>query len=542
MLLMKVNKLSSKLFAILVPCILVIGLVAALSTWLVVKKVDQYAGLVEHEVTAVSLVDKINLDFTRQIQAWKNLLIRGKDSQQREHYWNSFLALHDTVQNDAQQFVNLGRQANARGQMVQFKQQHQQLLPEYQAAYAGFVDANYDAMVADKLAGNIDTGPTKLLAKLSEQFDKHIQQVSNQLNQQVTHAMTTGTIVMIIVLALCSAVVLVCMRRLVTKPLLALGSHLNDVSRGKLDKQLILNTQDEMGQMSQSIETLRLDLLDICHGLDSTQQDLDKVCYSLVDSAGAISQGVTEQNNGTNSVQSAVQELSKVSQAISENVHHAADSAAEANSSATISIQVMQQTIATISSSSTQIDDTALVITELNDDARKIGSVLDVIKGIAEQTNLLALNAAIEAARAGEQGRGFAVVADEVRTLAAKTQQSTEEIHQMIANVQKGASNAVAAIKQGKEQTQQSVDKVLEADGHLKTVTSSIEVIAGLNTQIVQSIAQQSQVTEQILHYLEELSKIAKLNGVHADSCDEDNQTLMDVKNRMAIIIAKLVR
>lgn len=533
------NRLSSKISPILLACIAAIGLVAALNTWLVSSQVSQYAELVEHDVKALALVNRINLSFKSEVQEWQNVLLHGQNPQQRDQYWSRFLSLHQKVQSDSQQFIT-SQFDDTTPLMDQFRQQHQQRLTEYRANFAALVDANYDTQTGDELLG--DSGPGKLLTKISAKLDTHIALISTQLSKQAGDAILLGSIVMVVVLLLSALVMLMLMGRLVTKPLSVLGAQVKDVSHGKLEKQLLLTSEDEIGKMSQSIETLRLDLVDICQGLDSTQQDLDKVCYSLVDSAGAISQGVTEQNTGTTSVQRAVQELSEVGQTISNNAHQAEDSAEKANSSADISIKVMQQTIATISSSSEQIDETALVILELNDDARKIGSVLDVIKGIADQTNLLALNAAIEAARAGEQGRGFAVVADEVRSLAAKTQQSTEEIQQMIANVQKGASNAVAAINQGKEQTQQSVDKVLEADGHLKTVTSSIEAIAGLNAQIVHSVAQQTRVTEQIFRHLEQLSKIAKLNGVHGDSCDEDNQTLMDVKDRMAVIIAKLVR
>lgn len=542
MLLFNKNRLSSKVFTVLLACIAAIGLVAALGTWLLVSQVNQYAERVEHDVKAATLANSINLNFKNQVQDWKNVLLRGQNSQQRDKYWQNFLTLHEKVQAQSQKFIAASEFDEGKQQMAQFRQHHQQLLSQYQTGYAAFVAANYNALAGDQTVVGIDREPNKMLAELSAKLNGNIVLMSTQLKKQTADAITLGSILMIVILLISALVMLMVMRRLVTKPLMVLGAQVQDASHGKLVKQAVLTSEDEIGKMSQSIEILRLDLVDICQGLDSTQQDLDKVCYSLVDSAGAISQGVTEQNNGTTSVQSAVQQLSDVGKAISDYTHDAEESATEASSSADISIEVMQHTIATISSSSEQIEDTALVIMQLNDDARKIGSVLDVIKSIADQTNLLALNAAIEAARAGEHGRGFAVVADEVRSLAAKTQQSTEEIQQMIANVQKGASNAVAAINQGKEQTQQSVDKVLEADGHLKSVTRSIEAIAGLNSQIVHSVAQQTNVTEQILRHLEQLSTIAKLNGKHADSCDEDNHTLMDVKDRMAVIIAKLVR
>tara|TARA_R110000744_G_scaffold173103_5_gene291893 strand:- start:3005 stop:4627 length:1623 start_codon:yes stop_codon:yes gene_type:complete len=540
--LVNIKKLSSKVLGVLMVFVAALGLIAALTINNLSSHVDQYSDLLEREVKAALLIDTVNLTFKRQVQEWKNVLLRGKDSQKREKYWNSFSARHKEIEQQLTVLKSIDVSAQVREQLNDFASVHSTLYDKYQLGYQAFINSGYDPYIGDEAVAGIDRAPTKLLETLSAQISSQVIAQNESKNSQVSSSLWWGSVSLISTIVLGFALLLWCLKALVTSPLHKLSEHIHAVSQGRLASPLMFERQDEIGQMAQSVETLRVDLLEIHSGLGSTQQDLDRVCFSLVDSAGAISQGVTEQNHGTASVQEAVDQLSQVAQIIEQHVHHAADSATTASRSAVTSIEVMQQTIETISGSSKQIEDTAKVISALNEDARKIGTVLDVIQGIAEQTNLLALNAAIEAARAGEHGRGFAVVADEVRTLAAKTQQSTEEIKQMIANVQQGTSDAVNAISQGQDQTKFSVDKVLEADGNLKGVTNAIEDIAAVNQHIVEAIAQQNNVTQDILRHLSELSQIAKLNGEHAQSCDEDNLTLMDVKDRMAGIIKKFVQ
>lgn len=536
------KKLSSKVLIVLVVFVAVLGVISALTIHNLNSHVVKYSDLLERDVKATLLIDTINLTFKRQVQEWKNVLLRGKDNAKREKYWKSFLTRHKEISQHLSTFKNIEVSDDVRQKLNTFAIKHEALLKQYQKGYAAFTASGFDPFVGDNAVTGIDRAPTKLLEALSAQISAHVIAQNASQNRQVASSLWWGSVSLMLAIVIGVAILLWCIKALVTTPLRQLSQHIYAVSQGKLAVPMTFERSDEIGQMAASVESLRVDLLEIYSGLGATQQDLDRVCFSLVDSAGAISQGVTEQNQGTASVQNAVQQLSGGAQTIAEYVHHAADSATRASHSAVTSMDVMQQTIETISSSSRQIEDTAKVISDLNEDARKIGTVLDVIQGIAEQTNLLALNAAIEAARAGEHGRGFAVVADEVRTLAAKTQQSTEEIQQMIANVQQGTTDAVNAISQGQDQTKFSVDKVLEADGNLKTVTGAIEEIAGVNQQIVDAISQQSSVTEQILSHLNELSQIATLNGQHAQSCDEDNLTLMDVKNRMATIIQKFVQ
>ncbi|WP_425287622.1 methyl-accepting chemotaxis protein [Pseudomonas marincola] len=204
--------------------------------------------------------------------------------------------------------------------------------------------------------------------------------------------------------------------------------------------------------------------------------------------------------------------MSATSQEVARHAGEAANAADDADRSAQQGGEVMQATIETITLMSREISTTAEVTRQLEDDCGRISKVLEVIRGIAEQTNLLALNAAIEAARAGEAGRGFAVVADEVRTLAQRTAESTAEINQIIDTVQTGASNAVRAIENGRSRSDRGLEQVIEAGSALQNITAAIEAIRDMNRQIATAAEEQTAVAEDISRNLTEITTIASAN------------------------------
>ena len=239
---------------------------------------------------------------------------------------------------------------------------------------------------------------------------------------------------------------------------------------------------------------------------------------------------VRRQKAETDQVATAMNEMTATVQEVARNAADAAAAAQTSDQDAAAGRDVVQKTVATINNLSSQVDSAADVVGRLSQDAEEISKVLDVIGGIADQTNLLALNAAIEAARAGEQGRGFAVVADEVRTLASRTQDSTHEIQQMIERVQGGTREAVQAMEDGRGRVHESVEQVNLAGESLNAIKQSISHISDMNTQIASAAEEQSTVAEeinrnivnitgvleetssgsdQIRHAAEELSKLA---------------------------------
>jgi methyl-accepting chemotaxis protein len=186
---------------------------------------------------------------------------------------------------------------------------------------------------------------------------------------------------------------------------------------------------------------------------------------------------------------------------------------------------VIDKVINAIGDLAKEVEKAAGVIQQLEGESKNIGSVLDVIKSIAEQTNLLALNAAIEAARAGEQGRGFAVVADEVRTLAGRTQESTSEIEEMITRLQSGANNAVKVMEEGKDMTQVGVEQAASAGEALQTINEAVTKISDMNTQIASAAEEQSAVTEEINRSIVNINQVAEQSATgagHVASASDD--------------------
>ena len=246
---------------------------------------------------------------------------------------------------------------------------------------------------------------------------------------------------------------------------------------------------------------------------------------------------IQKQNTEIDLAATAINEMSATVQEVARNAATAADAAQNADGEAKKGAEVVTEIISSINELAAEVDNASEVINELEEDSKNIGTILDVIRGIAEQTNLLALNAAIEAARAGEQGRGFAVVADEVRTLASRTQQSTEEIHQMIEKLQAGTTNAVSVMESGRKRAHDSVVRTNAAGTSLKTITEAVAVITEMNLQIASAAEEQGSVAQEIDRNITSVSEISKQSVEAAEMTLNSGMEL----NNVAIELQQLV-
>ena len=245
-------------------------------------------------------------------------------------------------------------------------------------------------------------------------------------------------------------------------------------------------------------------------GAKGTAENFVSVAGSLTDMTKRANEGAVRQHNEIDMVATAITEMLATVQEVSRNTSDAARTATEASSQAHEGTQAMVAAMGDINNLDQQMQRASAAIGEVENDSDSIGAVLDVIRGIAEQTNLLALNAAIEAARAGEQGRGFAVVADEVRTLASRTQESTSEIQTMIEKLQAGSRNAVSSMQAGQAQMLQTVEQTETAKKRLEAIVAAVTMINDMNQQIASAAEEQSAVSEEINRNISSIRDVAE--------------------------------
>ncbi len=302
---------------------------------------------------------------------------------------------------------------------------------------------------------------------------------------------------------------------LVTKPLQRVIGTIEDLASGDGDLTLRVSadSKDELGRLAGSLNQFLGKLHDLISRVSATSGQVRGASDHMLQLNSQTQEMVASQHSSTDMVATAVNEMAATVHEIAQSASTAANAAQHADADANKGSERVNASATSIRDLAKDVEQAAEVVHALESEAEGIGSVLDVIRGIAEQTNLLALNAAIEAARAGEQGRGFAVVADEVRTLASRTQQSTKEIQEMIERLQCGARDAVSVMDAGREKGQESVERAESAGRSLVEITKEVASISDMNTQIASAAEEQSAVTEEINRNVTDISSISDRNS-----------------------------
>ncbi|PCK07550.1 MAG: chemotaxis protein [Alteromonadaceae bacterium] len=304
-------------------------------------------------------------------------------------------------------------------------------------------------------------------------------------------------------------------QRLVTQRLKRVSRALDEIANGdgNLSHRLEIGANDEVGEITKGFNRF---VQQLEHSLKEVGSEVGQLLFitkSLSGVADQTQEGAVLQQQESDQVATAMTEMNAAAQEVAGLTANTAENAQQAQVDAETGQSVVNANMQSIEKLSYEMTQAAQVVARLDEDSQNIGGVLDVIRGIAEQTNLLALNAAIEAARAGEQGRGFAVVADEVRTLARRTQTSTEEIQLMIEKLQGGAKEAVSTIDRGNQRLQDSLNTAANTNNAIETIVGAIKNIRNLNTQIAIAAEEQTSVSNEINRNIINIADVAVDNA-----------------------------
>ena len=381
-------------------------------------------------------------------------------------------------------------------------------------------------------------GSGKQLNDLAQLFSK---QVSIESQKSQEHYATSRMIVSLFVVlaALATVVLAMLLTRSIVKPL---GEALNaaeNVARGDLTRPIEAHGNDEVSRLLKALATMQQNLRETLQGISASATQLATAADELNAVTLDSSQSLQQQNNEIEQAATAVTEMTTAVEEVARNAVSTSDATRQSSESATLGQERVSDTVDAISALASDVQVTGGLVQSLANQSQDIGKVLDVIRAIAEQTNLLALNAAIEAARAGESGRGFAVVADEVRALAYRTQQSTQEIEQMVQGMRSGATQALDSMQASSSRAANTLAMAERAGEALQTITTSVNEIHERNLVIASAAEEQAQVAREVDRNLVNIRDLSVRSATGADQTSASSHELSQLANSLRTMVQR---
>jgi len=381
-------------------------------------------------------------------------------------------------------------------------------------------------------------GSGKQLNDLAQLFSK---QVSIESQKSQEHYVNSRMIVSLFVVlaALATVVLAMLLTRSIVKPLGEALTAAESVARGDLTRPIETHGNDEVSRLLKALATMQQNLRQTLQGISGSATQLATAADELNAVTLDSTQSLQQQNNEIEQAATAITEMTTAVEEVARNAVSTSDATRQSSESAMLGQERVSDTVNAISALASDVQITGGLVQSLASQSQDIGKVLDVIRAIAEQTNLLALNAAIEAARAGESGRGFAVVADEVRALAYRTQQSTQEIEQMVQGMRTGATQALDSMQASSSRAASTLAMAERAGEALQTITASVHQIHERNLVIASAAEEQAQVAREVDRNLVNIRDLSVRSATGADQTSASSHELSQLANSLRTMVQR---
>ncbi len=482
-------------FALIGALMLALG-VFALSQMSKIRASGQ--SIVQNSVPSIKALDEFtSLTLRLRVLSYRLLVNREPDVQQKT--FSLFEQRNQQIQaaqSAYEKLISSPQERAAYDQYVQLLGQYRQLEERMKTLSRNNQIEELRALLNTELLGNSDA----INAAINHLVDINNQQ-AEALDQNATQQYSTAFNWVIALLVIATGLTLLfawLLTNSITKPIANALDAAEEIAKGNLTRPIVVDGSDEAGRLLRAMSTMQEKLRDTLQRISGSATQLASAAEELNSVTDESARGLTQQNNEIEQAATAVNEMTSAVEEVARNAVSTSEASKDATASAGDGRDLVQETVSAIERMSADVQSTATLIGNLADESRDIGKVLDVIRGLADQTNLLALNAAIEAARAGEAGRGFAVVADEVRALAHRTQQSTSEIERMIGSIQSGTEQAVDSMRNSTERAESTLNIARGAGMSLDTINTAIVEINERNLVIASAAEEQAQVAREV--------------------------------------------